>query len=77
MEMQILPKCHLFQAAFIKVIIMADGTATFSWKFCSSFHFCWVLFHNNRRALEKKPRSCVGQREDDKLNNGLSTTTMR
>lgn len=60
MEMQILPKCHLFQAAFIKAIIRADGAAPFSWKSCSPFHFCWVLFHWNRGALGEKPTSSVG-----------------
>lgn len=47
MAMQNAPKCHLFQAAFITAIIMADEAAPFSWKFCSSFDFCWALFHGS------------------------------
>lgn len=51
------------------------GAAPFSWKFCSPFHFCWVLFHRNRGALGKKPRSFGEHRKDGELNKGCFILT--
>lgn len=71
MEMQNVPKCHHFQAAFIKAIIMADEAAPFSWKFCSSFQFYRVLFHGPEESWKSKscrPVHLWGKRKIARLN---------
>lgn len=47
MEMQDLPECHLFQAAFIEAIIMADEPHSHG-NSAPLFIFCWVLLHGSK-----------------------------
>lgn len=64
MEMQDLPERHLFHAAYIEAIIMADEAHSHG-NSALLFIFCWVLFHGSKEPMEKQELRTGGSVEQE------------